>query len=52
LRADYAKATMEALYQVWTRPVHVQTMVGEANVVLTYDGSTHRERALAAADAA
>ena len=52
LRADYAKATMEALYQVWTRPVHVQTMVGEATVVLTFDGSAHRERALAASDAA
>jgi stage V sporulation protein R len=52
LRADYAKATMEALYQVWTRPVHVQTTVGEATVVLTFDGSTHRERALAASDAA
>ncbi len=52
LRADYAKATMEALYSVWSRPVHVQTQVGDATVVLTYDGSTHRERALAAVDAA
>jgi stage V sporulation protein R len=52
LRADYAKATMEALFRVWTRPVHVQTVVGDATVVLTFDGSTHRERALSAADAA
>ena len=52
LRTDYAKATMEALHKVWTRPVHVQTTVGEAAVVLTYDGSSHRERALSAADAA
>jgi stage V sporulation protein R len=52
LRTDYAKATMEALHKVWTRPVHVQTTVGEAALVLTYDGSSHRERALSAADAA
>jgi hypothetical protein len=32
--------------------VHVQTKVGDATVVLTYDGATHRERALSAADAA
>jgi hypothetical protein len=37
---------------VWTRPVHVQTVVGDAPVVLSYDGSTHRERVLNAADAA
>jgi len=52
LRTDYAKATMEALYRVWTRPVHVQTVSSEAAVVLTYDGTTHRERALSAAEAA
>jgi stage V sporulation protein R len=52
LRTDYAKATLEALHKVWTRPVHVQTVVGDAPVVLSYDGSTHRERVLNAADAA
>jgi very-short-patch-repair endonuclease len=34
------------------RERHVQTTVGESVVVLTYDGSSHRERALNAADAA
>ncbi len=52
LRADFAKATLEALYDVWSRPVHVQTVAGEANVVLTYDGSAHREHPLATADVA
>lgn len=46
LRQDYARATMEALYRVWSRPVHVQTVAGETTVLLSYDGSTHRERAL------
>ena len=46
LRHDYAKATMEALYQVWSRPVHVETIVGETATLLSYDGETHRERAV------
>lgn len=52
LRQDYAKATMEALFRMWTRPVHVQTVVGESAIVLSYDGGTHRERAVSAENAA
>ena len=52
LRLDFAKATLEALHRVWTRPVHVQTVVGEAATLLSFDGSTHRERALTDSTAA
>ncbi|MDH4037602.1 MAG: SpoVR family protein, partial [Candidatus Krumholzibacteria bacterium] len=52
LRLDYAQATMEALFKIWTRPVHVQTMVGESAVLLSYDGGTHRERPFEASNAA
>jgi stage V sporulation protein R len=52
LRIDYARATMESLYKIWTRPVHVQSVVGDAAVLLSYDGTTHRERAFDASNAA
>jgi len=52
LRLDFAKATLEALHRVWTRPVHVQTVVGEAATLLSFDGSTHRERAVTGSTAA
>jgi stage V sporulation protein R len=52
LRIDYARATLEALFKIWSRPVHVQTVVGDAACVLSYDGGTHRERAFDAANAA
>jgi stage V sporulation protein R len=52
LRLDFARATLEALFRVWTRPVHVQTVAGDSVTLLSYDGTTHRERSLSAASAA
>lgn len=52
LRVDYAKATLESLYLVWTRPVHVQTVVGENVTLLSFDGNAHRERTLGEKNAA
>jgi len=52
LRVDHARATLEALQRVWTRPVHVQTVVNEVPAVISYDGSTHRERAITESSAA
>jgi stage V sporulation protein R len=52
LRMDYAQATMEALFKIWTRPVHVQTVAGESAVLLSFDGGTHRERPFDADNAA
>lgn len=52
LRQDYAKATLENLFRVWSRPVHIQTMVGEQTTILTFDGSNHRERTVSQENAA
>jgi stage V sporulation protein R len=52
LRMDYARATMEALFKIWSRPVHVQTVVGETATLLSYDGSAHRERTFDTSNAA
>ena len=46
LRRDYACATLEALYRVWSRPVHLETVGNEAPLLLSYDGRQHTERAL------
>jgi stage V sporulation protein R len=52
LRMDFARSTLEALFRVWTRPVHVQTVAGETITLLSYDGTTHRDRALTESNAA
>jgi len=52
LRVDYARATMENLFKVWSRPVHVETVVGETPTLFSWDGSNHRERTLTEQSAA
>lgn len=52
LRMDYARAALERLFSVWTRPVHLQTIVGDSMTLLTYDGTSHKERAMTEQSAA
>lgn len=47
LRFDYAQATLENLYTLWGRPVHIETQVEDKGVVLlSYDGQQHMSRLL------
>jgi len=46
LRMDYAKATLERVFSIWSRPVHIQTVMGDSLTLLTYDGSAHKETTL------
>lgn len=46
LRLDYAKETLKSIYSIWTRPVHVQTVVGEKPTILSYDGTDHKEKTI------
>ena len=41
LQLEYARDTLENLYQLWSRPVHLQTKLEESSVVLSFDGSEH-----------
>lgn len=41
LRQDYAKATLENLCRLWSRPVHVETMIDDEPAVLSFDGAEH-----------
>lgn len=42
LRLDYAERTLENLHKLWTRPVHIQTVDADRQLILSYDGNQHR----------
>jgi stage V sporulation protein R len=44
LQPDYARETMRNLQKLWTRPVHVETVIDEKKRLLTFDGSDFSER--------
>lgn len=52
LRMDYAKATLENIFKIWTRPVHIQTVVDEKPTLLSFDGSDHKDKKLTEKSAA
>lgn len=41
LQLEYARDTLENLYRLWTRPVHLQTILDDSKVILSFDGSDH-----------
>ena len=43
LDARYARKTIEHIYSLWGRQVHLETVIDEDRVVLQYDGSEHNE---------
>jgi stage V sporulation protein R len=38
LQLDYARDTLANLHKLWTRPVHIETLIEETPTVLSYDG--------------
>ncbi len=41
LQLDYARDTLENLYRLWNRPVHIQTVLEDSQAVVSFDGSDH-----------
>ncbi len=41
LQLDYAKDTLRNLQRLWSRPVHLETVLEEARAVLSFDGYSH-----------
>ena len=39
LKMDYAAETMRNLHKIWTRPVHLQTVIGDELHLLSFDGA-------------
>ena len=46
MRMDQAKDTLENVNKLWSRPIHVETVVEGVPRLLTFDGSEHRIRKL------
>ncbi len=41
IQLDYARDTLENLERLWSRPVHLETILEDSQVVLSYDGTEH-----------
>jgi stage V sporulation protein R len=44
LKLDHANDTLANLQHIWSRPVHLQTVVEEKPTLLSFDGSEHSSR--------
>jgi stage V sporulation protein R len=44
LKMDYARDTMRNLYKIWTRPIHLETLIDDKKRLLSFDGSDFTER--------
>jgi stage V sporulation protein R len=44
LKMDYARDTMRNIHKIWTRPVHLETVVDEKKRLITFDGRDFSER--------
>jgi stage V sporulation protein R len=42
LKINYAQDTLENLFRLWKRPVHVETILENRVAVLSYDGTEHK----------
>ncbi len=41
LKMDYARDTLQNMEKLWSRPVHIATVIDEIPTVLSYDGRSH-----------
>lgn len=46
LDSAYARATLDNLYKLWSRPIHLLTSFEERPIMITYDGENYKERML------
>jgi stage V sporulation protein R len=42
LQISYARDTLANLYRLWTRPVHIETVIEGKKTTFSYDGSEHK----------
>ncbi len=43
LDMEEAKDTLVNLYKIWTRPVHLETVMDDVKTLLSFDGTEHKE---------
>lgn len=46
LKVDWALDTLENLHEVWSRPVHIHTVVDKKPVLFSFDGQEHKDKKL------
>ena len=46
LKLDEARDTLRAIHTIWTRPVNLETLVDENKILLSFDGTEHKEIAV------
>ncbi len=44
LKQDYARDTMRNIQTIWTRPVHLETVINDKRQLLTFDGKEYTAR--------
>ena len=44
LKMDYARDTMRNLHKIWTRPIHLETLIEDKKRLLSFDGRDFSER--------
>jgi stage V sporulation protein R len=44
LKMDYARDTMRNLHKIWTRPIHLETLIDDKKRLLSFDGRDFSER--------
>jgi stage V sporulation protein R len=44
LKMDYARDTLRNIYKIWTRPVHLETVVDDKRRLIAFDGKDFGER--------
>ena len=42
----YAEKTLQHVYQLWGRPVHLETVYEDKHILLTYDGDRNTKSTL------
>ncbi len=45
LKLDYARDTLVNLTKLWSRPVHIETIIDDTPTILSFDGSSHEMKA-------
>lgn len=44
LKMDYARETMRNIHKIWTRPVHLETLIDDKRRLISFDGKDYSER--------
>ena len=50
LKTDFAQDTLANLQRLWARPVHIETVVNDTRMILSFDGSEHTINEVGAAE--